>query len=313
MKKILLFVVVTAQCDIHAMWFEEKIKKILPKHSYVLSATVRKTTDEEKTVTETKGTSPKNIGETSFATSITAANNEEFSLILSDIEQSPSELTITSSVSNNSNTSTSSYISMIANRKIHEEKILTSIGNARLLPDFSEEKIIVKNKEASRHSEKLFSASIASANSEKFSSILSYIKQIPSEMTVTYNISNNNNLHTSDQTPNQTICEEEIFDMEMPDGEQPSSETISKEYFPTYSREKQICDIRKSNPGTSYNPMRRRKSNKQSFPGYTESKEYFPPNYHEKQIYDTRYNSGTSYNPTRRRKSSLDVYFHGYK
>ncbi|MBO4405122.1 MAG: hypothetical protein J5821_00145 [Alphaproteobacteria bacterium] len=139
MKKILVVVVAISQCDLQAMWLEEKIKKILPKHSYVLSTTIRETTNEEKAVITEKKESPKNIGAISIATSITAANNEEFSLILSDIKQSPSELTITSSVSANTDTNSinSDYLSMIATQPTYEEKIFTPIENTQSLPKFS--------------------------------------------------------------------------------------------------------------------------------------------------------------------------------
>lgn len=213
MRKILLTIIAVAHCDLQAMWLGEKIKKILPKRSYILSTVIKEKTNEEKVIATTKEESPKNVSAISFATSITAANNEEFTLILSDIKQSPSELTITSSISTNTDTSStdSDYLAMIATQPAYEEKIFTPIKNTQSLPKFN--------------STVLFSEPLSD--------------------------------------------EERIFDIEISGVGQSSPEYIlSKEYFPTYYRDKQMYDPQKCGYGTSYTPMKRRKSSMELYFGH---------------------------------------------
>lgn len=135
MKKLLLIAVTMAHCDLQSMWLESKIRKILPKRSYILSAIVKEPSNERKILQDEKKQSPRNTSAISIATSDTAANNEEFSLDLSDIKQSLSEATVTSSI-DDSNSVTSDYVLMSANQMASEE-VFTLIKSAQPLPNNS--------------------------------------------------------------------------------------------------------------------------------------------------------------------------------
>ena len=137
MKKLLLIVVTITSCDLQAMWLEAKIRKILPKRSYILSAIVRNPTNEEKKPSDVNRRMSTGSRPISVATSDTATNNVEFTLSLSDIKQSSSEITITSSVEDNSNSIASDYVSMATSKIFFEEEVFPSIEAARSLPNFN--------------------------------------------------------------------------------------------------------------------------------------------------------------------------------
>jgi len=133
MKKILLIAFAMAHCNLQAMWFETKIKKVLPKQGYVLSAVVHETKNEGKEVERANTEFSKNSRPTSVTTSDAATNNGEFFLSLSDIRQSSSDFTETSSAGSSA---ISDYLSILANQTISEE-VFSSIEAARSLPNFS--------------------------------------------------------------------------------------------------------------------------------------------------------------------------------